>query len=416
MLVAGVITEYNPLHNGHLYQLDQIRRTLSPDILIAVMSGDFMQRGEPSIVSKWDRTQMALCAGVDLVLELPYIFAVGRADIFARGAVSVLNQIGATHLVFGSEAGRMEPFMETIQLIEQNRDSYRTELMNALKQGISYPNAHAAAYRRLAERSPSTSLVDLTQPNNSLGYQYISAIRHCGSRMVPVTIRRKEAGHSEPDFSEGGRIASATSIRTHLLNEKSWDTTADKIPPFTYSILKSNSAQNTLVDWETFFPFLKYRLISSTSEQLAEIYEAEEGIENRLLSCIGGSDHFRDFISAVKTKRYTWSRLQRLCVHILTHTRKIEARDQAASGEAAFLRLLGMNLKGQHYLNMKRKELQIPLISKIRQHRLPVLDLDLKAAGVYDFLSGRSPSNRNESSHPPVRYDENKGLFLNAEP
>ncbi|WP_100487585.1 nucleotidyltransferase [Sporolactobacillus pectinivorans] len=414
MLIAGVVTEYNPLHNGHLYQLDQIRHTLSPDLIIATMSGDFVQRGEPSLVSKWDRVCMALRAGVDLVIELPYIFAVGKADIFAGGAVSVLDQIGVSHLVFGSEAGRIAPFTKTLHLIESKQLEYRRELMDALKQGISYPNAHAAAYHHLAAMSQTADLVDLTQPNNILGYQYIRAIWNRGSHIEPITIQRKESGHNDSFFTENSPIASASSIRDHLLTNKEWDEAADKIPSFTRSLLKTVKEHQDFANWETFFPFLKFRLLSSTPDQLAEIYEAEEGIEHRLLACIGRAQNFHDFISAVKTKRYTWSRLQRLCVHVLTSTGKSEARGQAASGEASYLRLLGMNRKGQKYLAMKRKELQIPLISKIRQHRLPALDLDVKAATLYDYLSGRSADQTAETSHPPVRYDEEKGQFLDA--
>jgi Predicted nucleotidyltransferase len=414
LIIAGIVAEYNPFHNGHLFQLNKVRKQLNPDLVIVVMSGDFVQRGEPAIISKWSRTAMALHEGADLVIELPYIFAVGKADIFARGAVSILDHLGITHLIFGSEAGRIEPFLNTYLLIEQHQQDYRTHLMEALKGGISYPNAHAAAYRHLVAHAENPDLLDLTQPNNSLGYQYLHAMKCRGTQIIPVTIGRKNAGHSDPDFPETGSIASATSIRDRLQQNQPAETMIDKIPGFTASLLKQAKQQNELADWENFFPYLKYKLLSSRPDKLEKIYEAEEGIEHRLLSCIGRSSTFHQFISEVKTKRYTWSRLQRLCVHILTDTEKSEARKQAAAGEADYLRLLGMNFKGQKYLAARRKAFEVPVVSKIRQHRSPILDLDLKAAAIYDFISGRSARASSETSHAPIRFDEKKEQFLNA--
>lgn len=412
MIIAGIVAEYNPFHNGHLFQLKKVREQLNPDLIIVVMSGDFVQRGEPAVVSKWTRTAMALHEGADLVIELPYIYAVGKADIFAGGAVSVLDHLGATHLVFGSEAGRIRPFKNTFRLINQHRDDYRAHLMDALKGGISYPNAHAAAYRRLAAHTANKDLLDLTQPNNSLGYHYLCAIEQRGGRIIPVTIGRKDVDHNDPELPEAGRIASATSIRDALRQSHSVAHVLDKLPGFTAKLLEKSIEKNELADWEAFFPFLKYKLLSSRPGKLEKIYEVEEGIEHRLLSCIHRATNFRGFLSEVKTKRYTWSRLQRLCVHILTDTEKSEARQPAAAKEADYLRLLGMRLRGRRYLAARRKDFDIPVVSKIRQHRSPILDLDLKAAMIYDYISGRSSLSPSETGHVPVRYDERSGQFV----
>ncbi|WP_010631044.1 nucleotidyltransferase [Sporolactobacillus vineae] len=412
MIIAGIVAEYNPFHNGHLFQLKKVQEQLNPDLIVVVMSGDFVQRGEPAVVSKWTRTAMALHEGADLIFELPYIYAVGKADIFAGGAVSVLDHLGVTHLVFGSEAGRIEPFQNTFRLIRQHREDYRAHLMDALKNGISYPNAHAAAYRSLAAQSANKDLLDLTQPNNSLGYHYLRAIEQRGGRIIPVTIGRKDAGHNDPELCKTGRIASATSIRDALRQSYSVASVRDKVPGFTATLLEKSIKKNELADWEAFFPFLKYKLLSSRAGKLEKIYEAEEGIEHRLLACIQRSATFHEFLSQVKTKRYTWSRLQRLCVHILTDTEKSEARKPAAAKDADYLRLLGMRLRGQKYLAAMRKDFAIPVVSKIRQHRTPILDLDLKAAAVYDYLSGRSSFSPGETGQAPVRYDEHKGQFV----
>lgn len=411
MLIAGIITEYNPFHNGHLYQLEVIRRTLEPDLIVCAMSGDFVQRGEPAIVSKWDRTRMALKAGVDLVVELPYIFAVGRADIFAGGAVSTLEELGVSHLVFSSENGQIAPFLKTIDLIENHRSAYDQTLIEALQQGLSYPNAHAAAYRHISEHADG-SLVDLTRPNNSLGFHYIQAIRRHKSAMTPITLQRTEAEHDDPSFRSDALIASGTSIRNRLLGPEELSGLENKLPGYVYSLLKKRKESNFLADWEAFFPFLKYRLLSTDANRLAQIYEAEEGIEHRLLSHIRTAENFHAFLSAVKTKRYTWSRLQRLSVHILTNMQKDKVRQPAESGKAVYLRPLGMNLKGQAYLAQIRKQLRVPLIGKIRKHHPPVLDSDIRAGQLYDFLSGRQTAFTSETAHSPIRYDEQSGHFV----
>lgn len=402
MRAAGIIVEYNPFHNGHLYQVKKIRHELHPDVLIAVMSGDFTQRGEPAIISKWQRTKMALAAGVDLIIELPYIYAVGRADTFAGGAVALLSHLKVSHLVFGSELGRIAPFLNSIEQVKNHRKLYQDALAAALSQGISYPNAHAAAYQAVISESGS-EFVDLRQPNNSLGFHYIQAIHRNKSSMAPVTFKRKEAGHNDAAFDPDASIASASSIRRCLFSGSTLEQLRGKLPETSLSLLIEEKKKGRLVDWETFFPYLKYRILSSSADQLGQIVEAEEGVENRLLKYIGQSETFEQFLSLVKTKRYTWVRIQRLCTHILTHTLKSEAKE-AAVQQPAYLRLLGMSATGQHYLSELRKSFAIPLIAKIRQHHPEELTPDLRAAQIYDFLSGRSGETPTETGHPPVRY------------
>ncbi|MCL1630957.1 nucleotidyltransferase [Sporolactobacillus sp. CPB3-1] len=405
MIIAGIVAEYNPLHNGHLYQLDTLRKQLNPDVTIAVMSGNFLQRGEPSLVSKWIRTRMALEAGIDLVLELPYVFAVGKADVFARGAVTILDRIGANRLIFGSECGRIEPFYNSLSLIHENKPIYNAHLIEAMAQGVSYPNAHAAAYRFIAQNCKK-ELVDLTQPNNNLGFQYVNAIDQLGSTMIPVTVRRKQTEHNDLSLDPDASIASATSIRTHLLSGRPLKRISNKLPVYTVAALQDAEKTNGYASWERFFPFLKYALLSSSKERLLSIYEMEEGIEHRLLDCIRTANSFHEFISRVKTKRYTWARLQRLCVHILTGASKHDAKPLALYGDPDSARLLGMSQKGQAYLSSIRKNSAFTIISKIRNYRSPMLELDIKAAQIYDYLAANRNATRTETGHPPLRYDQ----------
>ncbi|MCO7126286.1 nucleotidyltransferase [Sporolactobacillus shoreicorticis] len=414
MIIAGIVAEYNPFHNGHSYQLEALRKQIHPDAVVVVMSGNFLQRGEPAIVSKWTRTQMALEAGVDLVVELPYVFAVGKADVFARGAVSILDRLGVNRLFFSSECGRIEPFFNSLSLIGHHKADYEAKLTESMAKGISYPNAHAAAYRFIAQNCEK-ELVDLSLPNNSLGFHYIKALHQLGSKMKPITIKRLQAEHNDQTFDNDAAIASASSIRLHLMSGEQTDSICNKLPGHVAEALVAAKTKIGYAGWERFFPFLKYQLLSSNAARLAQIYEMEEGIEHRLLECIRTASTFDAFIAAVKTKRYTWARLQRLAVHILTDTLKEEAKPLALSSDPGSTRLLGMNGKGQAYLADIRKSAAITVISKIRNHRSLLLNIDLKTAQVYDYLinTDHKPMRYTETSHPPIRYDETNRRLLN---
>ncbi|MFT8392335.1 MAG: nucleotidyltransferase [Sporolactobacillus sp.] len=402
MRATGIIAEYNPFHNGHLYQINKIRETLRPDLIIVVMSGNFTQRGEPAILSKWSRAEMALAAGVDLVFELPYVYAVGRADTFASGGVALLNALHVSHLVFGSENGEIAPFINSIEQIEMHSSRYQNALAAALSQGISYPNAHAAAYQTVIQ-GQSGPFADLREPNNSLAFHYIRAIRHGAGTIQPVTFKRQTAAHGDIQFAAETTIASATSIRHVLQTSSDWQLQLrDKLPQASLSILNEQKRQGSLASWERFFPYLKYTLLAAPRGQLQTFYEAEEGIENRLIKWIQSANSFEQFIGAIKTKRYTWVRLQRLCTHILTHTLKNEAKAAAVSAPT-YLRLLGMSPVGQRYLSEQRKTIDLPLITKIRRHHPDDLSIDLRAGQIYDFLTARDKTAPSETGHAPLR-------------
>ncbi|MFT8871454.1 MAG: nucleotidyltransferase [Sporolactobacillus sp.] len=388
MRIAGIIAEYNPFHNGHLLQMKKIRRKLQPQLIIVAMSGDFTQRGEPAMLDKWTRAKMALLAGADLVVELPYVFAVGKADTFAGGAVSLLNALGVNTLVFGSEEGSIEPFLNGRAAIDSHSALYQQVLTESLQQGISYPNAHAAAYRSVV-RFSEARCADLRQPNNSLGFQYISAIGRHGFTIQPLTFKREQAGYHDALLEEQATIASAMAIRAHIAAGSDLAALKNKLPAFVYPLLTQAVCSRKAADWQTFFPFLKYRLLSATADELKRIYEAEEGIEHRLLRLVNSAEDFSTFLGMVKTKRYTWVRLQRLCTHILTGTLKSEAKSAADAQAATYIRPLAMTANGQAHLSSLRKALNVPLIGRIRSHRPIELTLDVRAAQIYDFLTGR---------------------------
>lgn len=348
MISAGIIVEYNPFHNGHLYHLQQTRKKTNADVVIAVMSGQFLQRGEPALVSKWARTNMALKAGVDLVIELPYTFCTQKAEKFAEGAVYLLTSLQADFICFGSESGNIDTFTNTINFISNHESDYNRFIRQFMNEGVSYPKAASLAFQQLA---PSRDLLDLSKPNNILGYHYVKALQEIGSKTVPMTIERIHAGYHDQQLSSV-KISSATSIRKTLAENRTLDHIQSHIPDTTYQELSAfYKKYNTFAFWENFWPFLKYRFSHSEPNELKDIYEVEEGMEYRLIRFAQEATSFKDFMEKIKTKRYTWTRLQRACVHILTNTKKEKMRNKFPE----YIRVLGFNQLGRQYLKEKKK-------------------------------------------------------------
>lgn len=413
MNVLGIVVEYNPFHNGHLLHLQKSKEETGADLVAAVMSGPFLQRGEPALVSKWQRAKMALYGGADLVLELPYVFASQKAETFASGAVSILDALQCTHLSFGSEQGSIQPFLASYDMISANKIQYELEIKEQMKQGISYPQALSNAFINIS--SQREDLADLSKPNNILGFHYIRAINEQHSPIIPATIKRVAAGYHEEKLPAGS-IASATGIRKALFSSNEQESIMDYMPETTWHLLNMDSIESDpLRSWEDFFLLLKYTILTMKKEELACIYEVEEGLENRILSFIKESLTFKQFMEGLKTKRYTWTRLQRMCVHILTRTTKKEMTSLLQEEKSRYIRVLGMSKKGQQYLNQKKKELKLPLLTKVSSFHDPMLAFDLKASNVYNMVLPepmRSQRLKEEYATPPIRFDEEENRFI----
>lgn len=400
MKAAGIVVEYNPLHNGHLYHIQETKKLTQCDILIAVMSGNFLQRGEPALLPKYSRSKMALQAGADIVIELPYAYATQKAETFASGAISILQDLKAQEMCFGSESGQINDFFALVQQKEDNHAIFQTKVQEKIKQGISYPKALSEALASI-----TSSALDVSLPNNILGMHYVEAIKKNGGTMIPKTIKRFGANYHDTDIHH--EIASATSIRKILLEEELNTTSITSVaPPFTTgSIEQYKQKYGTVHFWELYFPFLQYTLLTKSKEELQQIYEVEEGLENRILTQIATSHSFKDFMEGLKTKRYTWTRLQRLCVHILTNTTKEQM--QAVEDNVPYLKLLGMTRKGQSYLSSIKKHLPVPLVANDKSYKHPLLALDQKATAAYYAVlpsTQRVHAIRNEWNHSPLIF------------
>jgi predicted nucleotidyltransferase len=379
MKAVGVVVEYNPFHNGHAFHLQQAKELAGADLAIAVMSGNFLQRGEPALVSKWARTRMALSAGVDIVFELPYRFATQKAEIFAEGAVSILSAAGCDSLCFGSESGDLNAFEETIKFLEQNDQEFQKNIRQYVQKGFSYPKSISSSFQML---SPTGNFIDISSPNNILGLHYMQGIIRQRSSMNPITISRKSADYHDQHFSSN-TIASATSIRNALFGASGQtDSIKNVVPPSTFDLLINYQEKyGDLHSWENYWHLLKYKLVQSSPSELMEYYEVEEGLEHRLSAAAATSESFQEFMESIKTKRYTWTRLQRVCLHILTNTRKAEMKKGKKT--ANYLRLLGTSAKGREYLRTEKKNFALPVVSKLSAFRDEEINLDIKAAKIY---------------------------------
>lgn len=401
MKAVGVVVEYNPFHNGHAFHLQQSRELAGADVVIAVMSGNFLQRGEPALLSKWTRTKMALDAGVDVVFELPYRFATQKAEIFAEGAVSILTAAGCSSLCFGSESGDLAAFDSTIDFLEQNQASFQDTIKQTAKLGCSYPKAISLSYQSLA---PAENHLDISSPNNILGLHYMQAIRRQGSPMDPVTIPRKNAGYHDEHFSSS-TIASATSIRKALFGaSEQFQTIKNLVPAATFEqLIHYRSEYGELHSWENYWPLLKYKLLQSSPADLKRHYEVEEGLEHRFSMAAAAAGSFQEFMSTVKTKRYTWTRLQRVCLHILTNTLKEEMKKEKRT--ANYLRLLGASEMGRDYLRREKKNFSLPLVSRLSAFHDEDIALDIRASAVYALGQtgvGQQRLLAEEFSTPPI--------------
>lgn len=378
---TGIVVEYNPFHNGHVHHAKEARKTTNADVIIAVMSGNFLQRGEPAFVDKWTRTKMALLNGVDLVFELPYAFATAHAPVFAKGAIQILDAAHANAYCFGSEDGDIRPFENSLALLEQTEQKYEQTVKEAVQRGLSYPKALNEAYTiAIQSTNKKRTYADLTKPNNILGFHYMQAARAIASTMQAATIPRVGAQYHD-DAITGNPIASATGIRKSFFESQTLNDVRSFFPNATHQSLTDwQAAHLSFGSWEAFFPLLRFTILREGPERLSAIADVTEGIENLFYRAAINNGTFEDFMNEVKSKRYTWTRLQRMLTHIFTGF-TYDMRHEIES--PSYLRLLGMTQTGRLYLNENKKRLKYPLVSKAADFSGPSLKIDIHAANMY---------------------------------
>ncbi|KZE76984.1 nucleotidyltransferase [Paenibacillus jamilae] len=388
MKTLGIIVEYNPLHNGHVHHWKESLRITGAQHTVAVMSGPFLQRGEPAITDKWSRTEMALAMGVDLVLELPVAYAVQPAEWFARGAVTLLCATGIVDaLCFGSESGDIAPLHALARVLAAEPAELKAGIAQRLSKGASYPAAYAGAAAELAaEGADGAALAALMQqPNNTLGLHYLIALERLGSTIKPFTVARTGSGYHETVAPADGVIASATAIR-RLLLDGGPEAASPYVPATTLEILQREwQAGRAPLHWEAFCQPLLNALITRSPQQLAELHEVTEGLEHRLQQSLYTlpQPSVEALFAAIKTKRYTRTKLQRMCTQILLNHAKVDMTPAELAKGPGYIRVLGFNRTGRELLARMKNTAVLPVWVKSSAGSHSHLDWDTAAAAIH---------------------------------
>ncbi len=395
MRVLGLITEYNPFHNGHLYHLQQAKEITGATHSVAVMSGNFLQRGEPALLHKWARAEMAVASGVDLVVELPTVYACSTAELFAYGSVRLLDSMGLVDcLCFGSEAGELDYLEQVARLLADDPQELKYLLREELGQGLTFPEARGRAIvaylksKGLSCRDEEYINAIIKSPNNILAIEYLKALYRLSSSIAPYTILRKKADyHSRELFSD---IASATAIRQHLSLGKPVEALKSVMPPTAYCSLSKAIETNQAPVFSHHFQKELLALFRRESPSgLTRYFDVNEGLENKIFQCSQQAQNLQELYSCLKTKRYTLTRLQRIAMHILLNITREEIECFNSNEGPQYIRVLAFNSKGRQLLKHMKDTAALPIITKLPQFRpqteaaKQMLAIDIRATNIY---------------------------------
>ena len=376
MKACGIIAEYNPFHKGHHYQIEQIRKQTDADVIVVAMSGNFVQRGEPAIENKWHRAKMALENGADLILELPTLSSTQATDWFAAGGVGILHAAKCHEIAFGVEDIRIDyqvAFEEWISLQARIKEDVTNDEMKSL----TYANRLSLISKEnFGENSPLYQLMQ--QPNQQLGFAYVKEILSRNLPMKFLTIERMGNGHLDELLLEG-QFASGTALRKQLVKvERNYQLYAQL--PYLEEV-SSNEYRN---NWEQYWMLLKYQIERSSLEELRTIYQMDEGMEYRFKKCLPQANSFHEFIQLLKNKRWTWARLQRLCIYVLLGITNEQVTQYFESiREPQEVTVLGFTKIGREYLkNLREEETNF-----ITNYAHPSLELQKKFDNIYDIMN-----------------------------
>ena len=381
MKIIAIIAEYNPFHNGHLYQLQKSVQETGANGVIAIMSGNFVQRGHPAFFDKWTRTEMALAAGVNLVIELPTFFATASAEQFAFGAIKLLDATNSVHhLCFGSEIMDKYAFDKIASILANEPESFKLALADSLSQGHSFPKARESALKTVlkVDEIPTTS-------NSILGLEYFKALKKLDSPITPHLIKRVGSGYNDERLNTG--FSSATAIRKAYFKAQK-----DEEPFYFDDFLPKkcvdyiNRTHPVALSAENFQDILLYKLRSSSASELSKFREVTEGLENKLKTVSQRARNYDELISGLKSKRYTTTKLSRMLNNILLNIPK----DFDTTDHLNYLRVLGFDQTGQNILKIIKKNSDLNLVTNLNHisnslKDNPLLAMDCLATDIYSL-------------------------------
>ena len=390
---AGIIAEFNPFHNGHAYLIEKARENGCTHI-IAVMSGNYVQRGEPAVFPDFVRAETALQNGVDLVLSLPLPYAVSGASVFSSGGVSVLEGTGAVdELVFASESGNIEDITEVSRILSEDRTD--SLIMEQLSSGITYAAARENAVREIIGGKADI----LSQPNNILAVEYVSALNRLKSSIKPVTFLRQGPGYND-GFADG-EYASASEIRRLIQAGEEWKKYVPDCENY------RDDAKCVPVDLDKYSTAVLYRMRMMSADELSRVPDVSEGLENRISAAAASASSLEELLMSVKTKRYTLSRIRRI---VLSAFLGIESDD--VFPQVPYIRIMGFNDRGAELIRKMKKTVSLPIvtkagdISKLDKEASRLFFLESRASDIYSLFSGNQISPGSGKSTKVIDFSE----------
>ncbi|SUY47284.1 putative nucleotidyltransferase [Clostridium putrefaciens] len=397
MKVAAIISEYNPLHNGHKLHIDKTKKDLNCDYLISIMSGNFVQRGLPSYIDKWNKSTVSVSNGIDLVIELPVIFSLSSAEFFAKGSAQILNSLGIVdYLSFGSEVGDVVPLKLIASILCNEPHEYKSLLKANLSYGLAFAKARSIALTEyITNNFPMYTLEFITKllssSNNILAIEYLKALYLLNSTIEPFTIKRLGSNYNDEGLNES--FSSATSIRNHLETSDDLTLLKNHLPKSSYTLIESLIKTNyTFPKLEGMFPFIKYKALTDNNS-LNKIPEASEGLHNKIYKSLWDSSSYEESFSKIKSKRYASTRINRLlCQYFIGF--EDYSIDILRRSEPSYIRVLAFNHKGAELLKRIKNTSSLQIYTKLPKTLSPMLQLDLQSTRAYSVLN------------PSIRYNE----------
>ncbi len=414
----GIIVEYNPFHNGHIYHINKSKQETNSQNVIAVMSGNFVQRGEPSIFNKYTRTKLALQNGVDIVLELPTVYATSSAELFSHSAVSILDKSNIVNTIcFGSESGSIKPIQSVANILTNESSHFKMLLKEELSTGVNFPKARQNA---LSKISPSLSDV-VSSPNNILGIEYLKSLNKLNSKIKPYTILRKSSDYNDTSLPNSfSSIASATSIRQSLLASKSNNINdiSAFVPKNTFEQLEYTLNNDLLPYLDTAFSILKYKIITSDVSTLTNILDMSDGLSSRLLKVLPLCTSYTDLINNLQSKRYTNTRIKRALLHLLLNIKVSDIELYSTINYIPYIRVLGFRKDKSYLLSNLINSSSVPVITNIKNANLctignKMLEDEFMYTNIYNQLLTNSPKKTyNKTILSELNFEQKQPLVI----
>lgn len=381
MKIVGLITEYNPFHNGHQYHIEKAKEVTGADTVIVIMSGDYVQRGTPAVMPKYIRTEMALKCGAGAVFELPVCYATGSAELFAMGAVSFLDSLGIVDSIcFGSECNDLESMQQIAAILEDEPDTYRSQLQAGLKSGLSFPSARQKAMSAYLADEAGVSL--LGDPNNILGIEYLKALRKLNSSIQPYTIQRQESDYHDTElrstYSSASAIRSLLAYSSAAISTRSTGSSfenthfsnilnelEEQVPASCLELLKDYHRVSYPVYQNDFSLVMKYKLLNKSAEDLVRYMDVSQELANRIMNQLNNFFNYKQFCELLKTKEITHTRINRALLHIMLGIKKTRVEEYTEGGYHYYARLLGYRKDKSKILSGVAGNGTLPLLTSL---------------------------------------------------